>query len=278
MTITFDEIKNSNPLLMLYPAGSGGEFVSAILANSSESFHNLSYNYSPERNRYNTICPLDYYTNWPDINDTSTWINPNFVKYRNGLRYVIKDHPMRPCFSLYSRYIPELSAIYMSPVHQLEYFSKLIFIKTSVLCNSPISREFILRCIGNKLTDERISKLIDWSAHQRTFWIHELQNANTMLSLGGDINTLTHEPDLSVHIKMHAEYMRKDLESTFGVAKYDIKSIRMLNSDSLASDGREFWNVVKDAIPDLNITNALTETEQWILKNNKLISLYDNNT
>ena len=278
MTITFDEIKNSNPLLVLYPAGTGGEFVSAIIANSSESFHNLSYNYNYGRNRYNTICPSDYYTNWSDINDTSTWINPAFVKYTDGLRYVIKDHPMHPCFSLYSKHIPELSAVYMSPVHQIEYFSKLIFIKTSILCNSPITREFILRCIGSKLTDERISMLINWASTQRTFWIHELQNANTLLSLGRDTNKLMHEPNLSVHIKMHAEYMRKELESTFSIAKYNIKNTCMINSDSLVSDGVEFWNSVKDVVPDLNITNALTETRQWILKNNKLISIYDNNT
>lgn len=277
MTITFDEVKNSNPLLVIYPSGAGGEFVSTVLSLSSESFHNLPYRYLPDINRYNTNCPLDYFTNWTDHNDVSTWINPHFIKQQSGMRYILKDHPMYPCFPLFKKYIPNMSAIYMTPIRETEYFSKLIFIKSSILQKSPITSDFINRHISYKLPTTRIDELLKWANAQQEFWIHELHTANTWLSNGRNLNDLVHIPSLSTYVKLHTTSMTSDLTYMYPAAKNNIKDTRLVNSDSLTTDGIEFWNSIKNIVPDLDLSVALEHTAGWIEKNNKLIEIYDNN-
>jgi hypothetical protein len=270
--ITFEDIKNNNPLLIVYPAGTGGEFISNVISQASNSFHELTVRYDADINRFNVSCPIDYFTNWSDVENPHTWINPGFTNQVNGLRSLIKDHPMPECFKYYRKYMPEVSAIYMTPFSEFEYFSKLLFIKTSKMHTSPIDRNFIHFYISPKLPEDRVEKLVRWANSNTTFWMHELHTVNTWLSMGRYIDHFVHNANLSDYVDMHVKSIQDDFRYVLPIVCYNISNTRLINCDSLATDSVNFWRSVQQIINDLDVELAIAKTETWITNNNKLIN------
>lgn len=272
--ITFDEVKNSNPLLIIYPAGTGGEFVSSVISQASESFHTLPTLYDKELNRYSVICSLDYSSTWPDIDNPDTWINYRYRKDHLGLRHIIKDHPIYSHVEAYKKYIPNATVIFMLPFREFEYFSKLIFIKTAKLQASPVDHAFVHNSIGHNLSSSRVAQLVNWCNTKTVFWMHELYIANTILSADGDISNFHHKLDLGKYVNEHINDIHKQFNTTLPELCYHFADLRLINCDSLATDGVHFWKSIKAVIEDLDIDFAIEKTATWISANNKLINEY----
>lgn len=276
MTITFEDVKNSNPLLIIYPAGTGGEFITGVLSQSSESFHNLVTYHNTELNRYSVICPLDYSSNWSDLDDPYTWVNYRNVSTFSNRRFILKDHPIMDHVQVYYKYLPNIPVIYMTPFKEFDYFGKLIFIKTAKLCTGVIDDSFIKTAIGNNLTDARMKCLLEWANNNQQFWLHELYIANTTLSEGKDITNFRHIPDLAEHIKLHTGSIKHSFNFTLPKYCYYFPKTKLLNCDSLRTDGVEFWKDMKNIVEDIDMDFALEKTAEWISKNNKLVNEHDN--
>ena len=78
-----DIIKNNNPLLIVYPTGAGGEFISMTIANNSSNFNNLKYQYRSDNNQIHTHSPIKYTSMWSE-NDSNTLIDNTVILKDNG--------------------------------------------------------------------------------------------------------------------------------------------------------------------------------------------------
>ena len=79
--LTLKEINDSKPILLIYPQGSGGEHIAHTLSLNSNSCHSLPLRYSEHNNRYEVQCALDYYVNWDNLSNSSTWFNKPFTNF-----------------------------------------------------------------------------------------------------------------------------------------------------------------------------------------------------
>ena len=93
--ITTNDINNSNPVLILYSSGTGGEFITSLLAEVSDEFNPLGETeVNKQRNRTHVNCVLDYAALWKDPANPKTWIPPHVDNTMIGSkRYLLKDHP-----------------------------------------------------------------------------------------------------------------------------------------------------------------------------------------
>ena len=275
MKITFDEIKNSNPLLIMYSAGVGGEFVTAALSNASKQFHTSPHKIITERNRFSTRCPIDFFTNWSNPDDPETWVNPIFEKTENNVRYILKDHPMCYLPKFYKRHMPDVSIAYIAPFTESNYFSKLLFLKTSIKINTPIDDTFILTNVNGNIPVGRIQHIVNWANRHPEVWKHELHSINTVLSNGGVIDNILHQPNLHKYIAEHQAVIQNDIDSVFPIVKKNISNATLINSDSLTVDGAEFWKSIKLIVKDLDLDAAIANTREWAQHNKELINNYE---
>jgi hypothetical protein len=273
--ITFEEIKNSNPLLILYPGGCGGEFVASTLSRADASFHPLQGRYDPDKNRHVINCAINYVTNWGDPNDPETWISPYFkeAETEGAGRHIIKDHCIMYYLEYYMKFMPNIEIIYMVPFKNVEYFSQLLFLKATELITSPVDHAFVRKVISDRVPADRIDKIVSWLNSQKEFWMHELHTVNSKLQLGESIENMVHQPSLEASIIGHQAVMRSEfLQVSSLLPAYP--NIHLVNSDSLMIDGVDFWEEINKITGGVNIDFALGETQKWILKNNELISNY----
>ena len=171
--------------------------------------------------------------------------------------------------------MPDVYIIYMAPFTEFNYFSKLLFLKTAIKINTPIDDNFILSNVNCNIPVDRIQHIVNWANRQPEVWKHELNSINTVLSNGGIINDILHQPDLHKYISAHQAVIENDIDSVFPIVKKNINSATLINSDSLTTDGAEFWKSVKLIVSDLDLDIAITNTREWAQNNKKLINNYE---
>ena len=275
--ITFDKIKNSNPLVLVYPGGAGGEFVTQTLSAASESFHALPSTYDASINRIELSSPLLFQYRWPDLNNPETWVDPKFVDTSDeNLRYIIRLHPEATLVQHLRQHLPDAEILYMTPLAECEYFSKLLFMKTARKLEIPTTPEVIRAEIGTGLNAFQLHRLVNWVNAQPAVWSSGLGYLSFLLKDGQDINNVLNDTNPYSHIRKYKYSIYQRYYETCQHFEDAFSVVHNINSDSLTTDGIEFWSKIKEVVPNLDLDYAISKTSNWILKNNTLISDFDN--
>lgn len=271
-----DIIRNNNPLLIVYPAGAGGEFISKTIANNSPSFNNLEYVLNELNNQIHAKSIVRYSSMWR-LPDVDTIIDFNvFNNIDLQLKNVIKDHPSLESCDLYKKYIPTSEILYISPIKELLYFCKLAYVKLAELIPTPISNEYFLTKVNKNITKEEKDIIRKLTNPFPKVWRHEIDILNTKVSYNKEINIIfKHEHNLSDAISRAIKGIETDdyLKNVMPVYKKNFKKFMFINTDELTISSNYFWLEIKKIIPDINVHSAITSTDKWIKKNNKLLEI-----
>lgn len=264
-----DDIKNRNPLLFLYPAGTGGEHIAYSTSIHSSECEPLATYINHTRNQFHTVCAFKYSANILNLDDFNSCIDNRYVATDTSKRIILKDHPSLLTLNLYKKQIPDVEIIMLLPFDELDYFAELTFKKLLIKISSPITPDYILNYIAADVTADELVVLVDRVNKHKWVWKHEIH-----VLLGdvreGKSTELTHIDDISSTIDYHKNHL-KDCHSKFAPTfSMSFNKFRIVNCDCLKYDSREFWNNVKSTITSLNVDAATDFTNNWIAQNNQL--------
>ena len=275
--ITFNQIRDSDPLLIVYPGGTGGEFVSNILSQCSSSFNALPNKYNDVTNRIEVVSPLNFQHSWLDYRNTDTWISSEFEHRNNNLRYVLRLHPDVGIVNSILTHMPDIEIMYMTPLSQSEYFSKLLFIKIAHIIDTPINAIDLNKGVTASLSNTDREIVSSWiNSIPDKIWSIELGDICHIMKNGKDLRSFNYSKSPMQYVRKYMYSMHLSFYNTCQHFEHLCKKLHIVCSDSLASDGVQFWNTVQTFIPDLDMSTVLDETNKWINKNNTIITKFDN--
>jgi hypothetical protein len=268
--LTFSEINDGNPVLFLYHAGGGGEFISKTFAANHPDFHPLDFVMN-ERNQCHSIGPIHYASQWPDRDQPETWVNHRFKVTTPGLDYVSKDHPTAFNVAQYLKHMPRLMIIYMTATDHKEHFARLVFAKVARRIESPVTVDYIRSDVNDLLNPQEESELIAWSSQYPWVWSHELMIANTRLKDGRGLAKFDHEDSLDKYISDH---VAQDHEYDRMIAEFQRSEYRIytIGTDPLVTASRPFWQSLQLAFPKLDVAECVAATDEWIANNHRLLN------
>lgn len=266
-------LKENPPLVIIYPAGAGGEFISKTIANNSPSFNNLEYLTKNDTNQTHSRSIVRYSSMWqpPDV-DTII----DFKVYDSidkSLRNITKDHPSVESCNLHKKYIPFSEILYIAPVEKISYFCKLAYIKLAELVKTPINKNYFLTNVNDCITDEKFSKILDLTNKFPEVWKHEIDILNTQLSSNDQTNIVfEHNHDLTDVIYEAIKGIKQDnyLKTVMPLYKNNFSKFKFINTDTLTTSSKYFWSEIEKIIPDIDIESSILSTDQWINENELL--------
>ena len=91
--MTLDELLKRDPVLLLYPAGTGGEHIAHTMSLCSTEFEPLK-TVTTDKNQFKTLCAINYSANVTDISNIYNCINPLYIVTDEDKRLIFKDHPI----------------------------------------------------------------------------------------------------------------------------------------------------------------------------------------
>lgn len=266
---------NADPVLIVYPAGLGGEHIAHTLSVCCDDFEILSTYVNKKVNQYHTICALKYVDLVNDISEFENGLEEkytgNFVE--NKKRIVLKDHPSIKSLEFYKKHLPNITVLYIDlpfpKKYSIGYFVNIALKKLAVKVECPITDEYILSTLSTTLTEEQKKFIIDETKKFSWVWRHELykliddmlQHKNVELEHVDSIEKLKkdHESNLiNTYITFMSEYKSK------------FKNFNVIDCDGMDTDSTLFWNKMKKVIPNIDIDKAISLTNIWIENNNKL--------
>lgn len=273
--ITHNDFKNADPVLIVYPAGLGGEHIAHTLSVCCDDFERLHTYINKNVNQYHTICALKYIDLVQDIskfeNGFEEKYTGDFVK--NKKRIILKDHPSTKSLEFYSKHLPNIKVIYLDlpfpKKYSIEYFVNIALKKLSVKVKCPITTEYILSELSTTLTKAQQTFIINETKKFNWVWRHELykliddvlQHKNVKLEHVDSIEKLKkdHQSNLiNTYITFMHEYRMK------------FRDFNVIDCDRLDIDSTLFWNKMKRIIPNIDTDKAIGLTNIWIENNNKL--------
>lgn len=274
--LSFSEIKETDPIIFLYHAGSGGEFIAKTFAGNHPCSHPLSFVINEVTNQTHSIGPLHYASQWIDHKNPETWVNERFTPDSEFLRdtphhtYVSKDHPTSFNMSLYLKHLPDARYVYLHALHEREFFARVAFAKLAKRIEAPVTSEYLRTNVNHLLTPDQEEIIIRWSNRYDWVWSHELMICNTKIKEGIGLANFYHNDSLDKyvddHIKQDAAYfdMMNIVSAKFG-------KFRFIDIDDLVITSKPFWKNVAHEFPTLWQPACFRETEKWIYKNHKLL-------
>lgn len=270
--ITLDSIKKSNPVLVVYPAGTGGEHISHTLSICSSEFEPLNTKFVEHLNQYHTICVINYSTAISNIDNFSTSIdaryNGDFVK--NQKRIVLKDHPTDLTLQFYSKYLDTITVLFVTPVVETDYFTDLTFKKLAVRIPCPIDETYVKHEISDSLTQQECDHLIMQANQYPWVWRHELHILITQMREQRKLVPIEHFETLDKIKDDHKNSMISTYITTVSEYQQAFRNCHVINCDSLKYNSKDFWLQVKKVIPTVDSHRATEITNKWIEQNNKL--------
>ena len=273
MKLNFSEIKNNNPVVFLYHAGSGGEFISKTFSEIAEGFHCLPFHHNHDTNQYHAISPLHYSTQWTEPDNPFTWMNEKFVKTENMKRFVTKDHITNTNMKRYHCFLPDAHYIYLYAMKEREHFAKLAFAKLSVQIEPKDAENFIYENVNDLISMKHKEMILEWASRYEWVWSHELMICNTRLHDGKRLSDYRHEKSLRNHVHTHVvgdmhffNYIKTNWKNKFN-------NLKFMCIDELAVKCKQkFWtDILFAANAELRNELPMDATNDWICRNNELL-------
>lgn len=257
------------PILFLYHAGSGGEFIAKTFANNHPQYKDLKYTIDTENNQCHSISPIMYSSQWPDRNNPETWMNPHYIDDGNrNLGYVVKDHPTSFNIELYNEHVKYLVTIHLQAKTEQRWFARLLFAKLRKKIEAPVTTHFIRTHVNDLITPERELQIIRWSSQFNWVWANEVMICNSRLAENLTLDDFNHHDSLDKYIDDHIE---QDKQYQGGFSNQLRKNYETVNIDSLVTDSTKFWNKLKAMYHQLNVEPCINQTDEWILNNHRLL-------
>lgn len=276
--LTISDINNSNPILILYSSGTGGEFLTKTIAANSKTINPILHEYNVERNITNAVCVIDYGTMWKDPNDPSTWqrkfTDEQYKDIIGNGRYIIKDHPNLHFSKYHWKFLPNLKVLHLVVKKEYLYFAKLTFAKLLRRIEvSNITDEYIRQNINNTDHLSTLNAIKSWAAKYTWVWEHELHIVNTQYTSLSPIE-IEHYDDVYYHVKIQGDSIAYESNVLPQYLAMIYNNYYTIPVDSLVTDSVEFWNMILPHISDLDISECIKSTNMWIEKNNAIIESF----
>ena len=274
--LTITEINMSRPVLILYSAGTGGEFITSLLAEVSDEFNPIG---SPIRdkktNRTNVNCVLEYSALWKSHTNPKTWVSSHVDKTMIGSkRYLIKDHPnvLSEC---YKKHLPNVTVLHFVAKENFEYFAKLTFAKLQKKIQlSEITLDYMINEISPTTDEDLFLNVYNWASKYTWVWQHELQtitqafmSANTTV-----LNNYGHNDSIQKYIDEHVTHIKKEsnASSELALSFAWFENYNAIDISDIKSS-RNMWEQFKQIINITDIESAIRKTDAWQTRNRKLI-------
>ena len=272
--ITASDIQKNNPVLIVYPAGVGGEHIAHTLSLCSEEFEVTHTRFNPDVNQYHTICLFRYSSEIPDISDINTAIDSQYDgDVNNNLRIVLKDHPTERTLQFYSRHFNSIKTLFLTPTQQasIDYFSELAFKKLAVKVRCPINKSYVENEISPSLDQQQMQHIIKCANHYDWVWRHELHILNTEIRDIGLEAVLRHTDTLDEAIGHHKNEL---INTQYKVAEYrsTLQDCHSISVDDIAikQNSESLWEQINKHVGSIDVAKATNITNTWINKNNEL--------
>lgn len=269
--ITSQKLNNPDTILIVYPAGTGGEQIAHTLSVCSKEYEILKTDYNEDKNQYHTVCALNYSTLITDIEKFDTAIDSRYVFNKNSRKKIIlKDHPSERTLEFYSKHLPDITVLFVTPFTEFEYFANLTFNKLAKKITPPITEEFLKKEISDTLSDSEINHLIDQTNQYPWIWRHELHNLIYRIRKDSQLHQFYHNDDLSDIKEDHLQTLINTYIITVPLYQNKFKNMHKINCDSFIQNSYNFWKSIRPLVPSLDVDNATKITNKWIAQNNKL--------
>lgn len=274
---------NAQPILIVYPAGLGGEHIAHTLSICCDQFEDIHTWVNKNVNQYHSICALRYIDLVEDItkfeNGIETRYKGDFVSTKK--RIILKDHPSDNSIEFYKRYLPNITIIYIDlsfpKKDSIDYFADLAIKKLAIKIDCPITVDFINSTISPTLSKKQQQFMIDETKKFDWVWRHELYTLlNDMLesdhsSIVKNKNIrLKHNSEISVLKEDHKQSLINTYITFLPKYRSTFKNLHVVDSDNLDKDSTIFWKKIKKIVPKLDTDKAIGITNRWIENNNKL--------
>jgi len=274
---------NAQPILIVYPAGLGGEHIAHTLSICCDQFEDIHTWVNKNVNQYHSICALRYIDLVEDItkfeNGIETRYKGDFVSTKK--RIILKDHPSDNSIEFYKRYLPNITIIYIDlsfpKKDSIDYFADLAIKKLAIKIDCPITVDFINSTISPTLSKKQQQFMIDETKKFDWVWRHELYTLlNDMLesdhsSIVKNKNIrLKHNSEISVLKEDHKQSLINTYITFLPKYRRTFKNLHVVDSDNLDKDSTIFWQKIKKIVPKLDTDKAIGITNRWIENNNKL--------
>jgi len=269
------KIKKADPVLILYPAGLGGEHIAHTLTTCNDDFEKTAMLYNEKVNQFHTVCVFKYSSEISDINDVSTAID---IQYKGEFpntskRIVLKDHTTELSFEFYKKHFPNITILCLiaEDTDSINYFAELTFKKLAKKITSPIDEWYVKNEISQDCTPEEAVHVINQVNKFRWVWRHEAHILiNHMRSRNSQID-LEHSNDLTKSISNH----KHDIINTnrkIDSYKDFFTNFHFISVDDLAltDDSETVWREINKHVGSIDVVKAKQLTNEWIRKNNKL--------
>jgi hypothetical protein len=273
MNITKNTIINSNPLLLLYPAGTGGEHIAHTLSKCNSEFEGLVSYYNTSNNQHSTPCIINYATNISDVTNIDAWYNVHYLRSHTeytGLRFILKDHPVQYAVDFYHEYFPDIQVVMMTPFTEHKYFASLSFKKLARKITTPIDEDFLFKDVSEDLTDTEKYSIISETNRFDWVWLHEIHIMVTNMR-HNEGRVIVHYDDLQQAIQGHELHMHRMFNVMAQKVKDTFKNFHLINCDCLTHDSTMFWKDMQLIESSIDIDNAIAITNNWIARNNELL-------
>jgi hypothetical protein len=268
--ITKQNVIDADPVLIVYPAGTGGEHIAHTLSMCCDEFEELETKFVEDLNQHHTICVLNYSTAITNIDDFNTALDARYTRNFDNKRIVLKDHPTELTLEFYSKHLPDITTIFVTPIKEVDYFADLTFKKLAVKVDCPITEDYIRYEISDTLTNEEYAHLIAQANQYDWVWRHELHILTHQIREQGKLLPIEHFDTLDKIKNDHKQTLINTYITTVSEYKNKLQNCYTVNCDSLKYDSTEFWQQVKEIIPTLDLDRAIKITNTWVEKNNKL--------
>jgi hypothetical protein len=273
--ITTNNINNSRPVLLLYSAGTGGEFIASLLQEVSDEFNPLGTTvYNKDRNRTHINCVLDYSVLWKDPDNPKTWV-PHYVdKHMIGSkRYLLKDHP-NVLSKYYNKYLPNVTVLHLITNDNYDYYARVTFAKLqNKVLPSEVNHEFIFKNLTHTVDEHMAAIVYNWASKYDWVWQHELQTI-VQLYLSNrkhQIKDISHIDSIQMYVDDQLLTIKKECEIMSDTLALTFKNYNAIDVTNIYSS-RKMWKQVKEVINITDIEKAIRRTDAWHKRNRKLLA------
>lgn len=272
--ITPIDIQKKNPVLIVYPAGVGGEHIAHTLSLCSEEFETTQTHFNPKVNQYHTICLFRYSSEIPNIDDINTAIDSKYKgDVNNNLRIVLKDHPTERTLQFYSRHFNSIKTLFLIPTQlaSIDYFSELTFKKLAVKVKCPINQSYVENEISPSLDQQQMQHIIECANCYEWVWRHELHILNTKIRDIGLEAKLRHTDTLNEAISHHKNEL---INIQYKVAEYSsiLQNCHSISVDDIVikQNSESLWEQINKHVGSIDVAKAIDITNTWINNNKEL--------
>ena len=271
--ITIQDVNKSRPVLILYSSGTGGEFITSTLSKVSNSFNHVNWIINENVNTTHLTCVLDYGTIWDDAEDPSTWFcNRNLDDLIGDRRYLFRDHPSEYYARLYNKYLPDMQVMNLTLRDNYDYYAKLTFAKLSKkVLVSEFTFDYAFNNISANIDLSLFNEIHKWASDYHWIWEHELNIVHNKIKCNESIEYYDHMDSLESHVASQEVAIREQSNILSDQLSFVFNNYVEIDITDITSS-HSMWNQIKDVIPDINLHEAVTLTDEWQTKNRNLLN------